>query len=69
MKGMGDNFITAARDSLQQDTDVDWRPRVPQWPAVGETMATNIQAALVGQKPVKQALDDAQARIAQLIKG
>lgn len=69
MKGMGDNFIAAARESLQQDTDVEWRPRVPQWPAVGETMATNIQAALVGQKPVKQALDDAQARIAQLIKG
>ncbi len=69
MKAMGDNFITAARESLQQDTDVEWRPRVPQWPAVGETMATNIQAALVGQKPVKQALDDAQSRIAQLIKG
>ena len=40
MKGAGDNFIQAALESLEQDTDVDWRPRVPQWPAIGETMAT-----------------------------
>lgn len=69
MKGAGDNFIQAALDSLEQDTDVEWRPRVPQWPAIGETMATGIQAALVGQKKPKAALDEAQARIAQLMKG
>lgn len=68
MKGAGDNFIEAALESLEQDTDVDWRPRVPQWPAVGETMATAIQAALVGQKKPKEALDEAQARIAQVMK-
>ena len=64
MKGAGDNFIQAALESLEQDTDVDWRPRVPQWPAIGETMATAIQSALVGQKKPKEALDEAQARIA-----
>ena len=64
MKDAGDNFIPAALESLEQDTDVDWRPRVPQWPAIGETMATAIQAALVGQKKPKEALDEAQARIA-----
>ena len=69
MKGAGDNFIPAALESLEQDTDVDWRPRVPQWPAIGETMATAIQAALVGQKKPKEALDEAQARIAQIMKG
>ena len=68
MKDAGDNFIPAAIESLEQDTDVDWRPRVPQWPAIGETMATAIQSALVGQKPPKEALDEAQARIAQLVK-
>lgn len=68
MKTAGDNFIPAALESLEQDTDVDWRPRVPQWPAVGETMATAIQSALVGQKKPKEALDDAQARIQQIIK-
>lgn len=68
MKGAGDNFIPAALDSLQQDTDVDWRPRVPQWPAIGEAMATGIQAALVGQKKPKEALDEAQARIQQILK-
>jgi multiple sugar transport system substrate-binding protein len=69
MKSQGDNFIQAALESLEQDTDVDWRPRVPQWPAIGETMATAVQAALVGQKKPKEALDEAQARIAQILKG
>ena len=65
----GTNFVEAALASLEQDTDVDWRPRVPQWPAIGETMATAIQAALVGQKKSKEALDEAQARIEQILKG
>ena len=69
MKDAGDNFIPAALESLENDTDVDWRPRVPQWPAIGETMATAIQAALVGQKKPKEALDEAQARIQQILKG
>ena len=69
MKGAGDNFIPAALESLEQDTYVDWRPRVPLWPAIGETMATGIQSALVGQKKPKEALDEAQARIAQILKG
>jgi len=68
MKGMGDNFVQAALESLEHDTDVDWRPRVPQWPAIGDTMATNIQAALVGQKTPQQALDQAQSRIREFIK-
>lgn len=68
MKNAGDNFIPAALESLEHDTDVDWRPRVPQWPAIGETMATAIQSALVGQKKPKEALDEAQARIAQIMK-
>jgi len=69
MKNAGDNFIPAALESLENDTDVDWRPRVPQWPAIGEAMATAIQSALVGQKKSKEALDDAQARIEQILKG
>ncbi|RYF68533.1 MAG: sugar ABC transporter substrate-binding protein, partial [Comamonadaceae bacterium] len=69
MKDAGHNFIGAALESLEQDTDVEWRPRVPQWPAIGETMATSIQAALVGQKKSKEALDEAQNRIAQFMKG
>jgi len=68
MKDAGDNFINAALESLEQDTDVEWRPRVPQWPAIGDTMATAIQAALVGQKKSKEALDEAQARITQIMR-
>jgi ABC-type glycerol-3-phosphate transport system substrate-binding protein len=69
MKGAGDNFLQAALDSLEQDTDVDWRPRVPQWPAIGDTMATAVQSALVGEKKPAEALAEAQARIQQILKG
>jgi multiple sugar transport system substrate-binding protein len=68
MQGAGYNFIPAALDSLQNDTVVEWRPRVPQWPAIGETMGTAIQSALVGQKKPKEALDEAQIRIDQMQK-
>src|SRR5437868_13374866 len=30
-RDIGPNFVEAAIQSLEQDTDVDWRPRVPQW--------------------------------------
>jgi multiple sugar transport system substrate-binding protein len=42
---------------------------VPQWPAIGDTMATAIQAALAGQSKPKEALDEAQKRIEQAMKG
>ena len=54
--------------SIQEDTDVDWRPRVPQWPAVGETMATAVQSALVGQATPAAALDAAQAQVDGIMK-
>jgi multiple sugar transport system substrate-binding protein len=56
-------------DALQHDTDVDWRPRVPQWPAIGDTMATTIQSALSGQATIKAALDEAQRRIEPMMRG
>jgi multiple sugar transport system substrate-binding protein len=68
MQVQGANFVPAALESLDQDTDVDWRPRVPQWPAIGDTVATAIQSALVGQAKAKDALDTAQARIEQILK-
>ncbi|MGN6284110.1 MAG: ABC transporter substrate-binding protein [Afipia sp.] len=69
MNGFGDNFVETALESLQNDTDVDWRPRVPQWPAIGDTLATAVQSALAGQATVKAALDDAQKRVEPMMKG
>lgn len=69
MRAFGDNFVEATLASLQEDTDVDWRPRVPQWPAIGDTLATAIQSALAGQATVKAALDDAQRRIEPMMRG
>ena len=65
----GYNFINATIDGMTQDSDVDWRPRVPQWPAIGETMAKIVQSALVGQIKPKQALDDAQQQVERIMRG
>ena len=69
MRKFGDDFVEATLASLEQDTDVDWRPRVPQWPAIGDTLATAIQSALAGQANVKAALDEAQRRIEPMMRG
>ena len=64
-----DQLVPASLESLAQDTDVDWRPRVAQWPAIGETMAKIVQSALVGQTKPKQALDDAQVQVERIMRG
>ncbi|HEY3678164.1 MAG TPA: sugar ABC transporter substrate-binding protein [Bradyrhizobium sp.] len=69
MNGFGENFVEATLQTLKDDTDVDWRPRVPQWPAIGDTMATAVQSALSGQAAVKAALEDAQRRIDPMMRG
>jgi multiple sugar transport system substrate-binding protein len=69
MEGFGKNYLDAATTSFAEDTDVEWRPRIPQWPAVGDTMATAIQAALVGQAKPKDALNEAQGKIDKIMSG
>ena len=68
MDSYGDNFVEAATASFRDDIDPHWRPLIPQWPAVGEIMATAIQAALVGQAKPKDALADAQKQIDQAMR-
>ncbi len=67
--GFTPDYADVVLRSMREDTDVNWRPRVPQWPDIGEIMAVAIQAALVGQKTPKRALDDANAEIAKVMKG
>jgi multiple sugar transport system substrate-binding protein len=62
------DYADVVLTSLREDTDADWRPRVPQWPELGEAMAVAIQQALVGQKTPRAALDEANAQIAQLMR-
>ena len=63
------SYLPATTASLEHDTEVDWRPRIAQWPAVGETMATAIQASLVGQAKPADALNQAQQKIDAIMKG
>jgi multiple sugar transport system substrate-binding protein len=68
MEGFGDNLVDVTTASFREDIDVEWRPRIPQWPAVGEILATAVQAALVGQATPKDALAEAQRKIEQAMR-
>ena len=67
--GIGKDFLAAATESMEHDTDPDWRPRVPEWPAIGDIMAVAVQQALVGQATPKGALDNAQRNIDKVMRG
>lgn len=69
VNGIGTGFLDTTLATLEHDTDVEWRPRIPQWPAIGETLATAIQAGLVGQAKPVDALNDAQSKIQSIMKG
>lgn len=64
----GPNWISVVLDSLNYDSDLGWRPLVPQWPAIGDVMATAIQSAVVGEATPKAALDRANARVADIMR-
>lgn len=68
MESFGDNLVDVTTASFREDIDLDWRPRIAQWPAVGEIMATAVQAALVGQAMPKDALTEAQRKIEQVMR-
>jgi multiple sugar transport system substrate-binding protein len=68
LDGIGAGLTETTMASIKEDTDVDWRPRVPQWAAVGEIVATAVQAALVGQAAPAAALDAAQGEVDGVMK-
>ena len=45
------------------------RPRIPQWGAMAEVLQEQLSKALGNSTPPKKALDDAQTRIADVLKG
>ena len=63
----GPGFADTVLTSLREDTDIDWRPRVPQWPEIGNVMATAIQKALVKQATPQEALDEANAQVQEIL--
>ena len=65
--GFTPEYADVVLASMKEDTDADWRPRVPEWPKIGELMAVAIQSALVKQSTPKKALDEANENIAQLM--
>ena len=65
--GYTPNYADVVLTSMKEDTDADWRPRVPEWPKIGEAMAVAIQSALVKQATPKKALDEANENIAKFM--
>ena len=61
------NYADVVLRSIKEDTDADWRPRVPEWPKIGEVMAVAIQSALVKQTTPKKALDEANKNIGTIM--
>lgn len=66
---IGRNFLDTVVTAYAEDEDPDWRPRVPEWPSIGDRMAVAIQSALSGQSTPKAALDQVNAQITKLTKG
>lgn len=66
---IGETCLGATMASLDHDTHVGWRPRVPQWRAIGEIMVAAVRASLIGQATPKEALDQAQRKITHVRKG
>lgn len=64
-----DDYVDVVMTSLQEDTDPDWRPRVPQWPEIGDTMAIAVQSALTNQQTPQEALDEANDAISEIMGG
>lgn len=64
-----DDYVDVVMTSLQEDTDPDWRPRLPQWPEIGDAMAIAVQSALTKQQTPQEALDEANDAIAEVMGG
>lgn len=64
-----EDYVDVVLTSLEEDTDPDWRPRVPEWPDLGEAVAIVVQEALTNQKSPEQALDEANAEITRIMEG
>ncbi|MGE5554390.1 MAG: extracellular solute-binding protein [Betaproteobacteria bacterium] len=46
---------------------IDWRPRIPEWPQMGEIIGLKASLALTGQLTPKQACDEAEKEVRTLL--
>ncbi len=64
--GFPDEYFDVVLGSIREDTDADWRPRIPEWPDLGEELAIAVQNALVGEdaeRALRRAADRIRAEI------
>ena len=64
-----DNWLPVTLETFAHDIPADYHPPIPQWPAFGDTLATAIQTALVGQAKPQDALNNAQTAVAAIMHG
>ena len=58
--------LALANELVQQG--IDWRPRLPEWPRMGEILGLYASQALTGQITAREALTRASNEIAQLLR-
>lgn len=61
------NFYEVYRTGLTDDRNVT-PPLIPEWPAFSNSLFPELQAGILGEKPVKKALDDAARKIEEMMR-
>ncbi|NLJ80700.1 MAG: extracellular solute-binding protein [Firmicutes bacterium] len=51
------------------DQDIDWRPRIPEWPRIGEALGLNASLALTGQVTPEVAMERSAKEIENIMAG
>jgi len=63
-----DDFVKVNDTSKREDTHMDCRPVIPEWPEVGDTVGEAISASLAKEKTPKDALDEAAKKVYATMK-
>ena len=61
------NFYKTYKYALEND-EIVTPPLIPEWPAFSNILYPELQAAILGEKPVKKALDDAARKTEELMR-
>jgi len=60
------NFYKTYKYALEND-EIVTPPLIPEWPSISNILYPQLQAAILGEKPVKKALDDAARKVEELM--
>ncbi|WP_461367976.1 extracellular solute-binding protein [Candidatus Darwinibacter acetoxidans] len=56
------------RAQILVEKGIDWRPRIPEWPRIGEALGLNASLALTGQLTPEQAMERAEREVESIMR-